>query len=108
MAHKDVKLNKKELESRTKRVEREIIEGSDAQQEAYREMAKAGWKADEIYQTPEERKAHRAEKRETGRMKAREALHQNMAKKKMIRDKVDINQYTGTSSWGKKGQRNGD
>lgn len=102
MAHKDVKLSKKELESRTKRVEREIIEGSDAQQEAYREMAKAGWKADEFYETQEERKAHRAEKREAGKLKAREILRQNMAKKKMIRDKVDINLYTGISSWGKK------
>ena len=93
----DYKPTQKEIRAR-----REIIDKSDAQIEAYREMAKAGWKADEVYETPEERKAHKAKKRETGRMKAREALHQNMAKKKMIRDKVDINQYTGISSWGKK------
>lgn len=95
----DYKPTQKEIRAR-----REIIDKSDAQIEAYRDMAKAGWKADEVYETPEERRAHKAKKRETGRMKAREALHQNMAKKKMIRDKVDINQYTGVSSWGKKGQ----
>lgn len=89
------------------RARREIIDKSDAQIEAYREMAKAGWKADEVYATPEERRAHKAKKRETGRLKAREALHQNMAKKKMIRDKIDINQYTGVSSWRKKA-KNGD
>lgn len=107
MAHKDIKLSKKELESRAKRAEREIIEKSDAQIEIYRDMERAGWKPDEIYATEEEKRAHKAKKRETGRLRARGALHQNMAKKKTIRDKIDINSFTGTGSWGKKAH-NGD
>lgn len=98
----------KKLGIEAKRVGREIIESSEAQQEAYREMEKAGWKADETYATPEERRAHKAEKREAGRLKAREELRQKTAIKKIIRGKIDINQYTGISSWGKKAAQNDD
>ena len=82
------------MEYKPTRARRELIDRADAQIEAHREMAKAGWKADEVCQTPEERRAHKAKKRETGKMKAREVLHQNMAK-----NRIDINQ--------KKGQHNG-
>ena len=68
------------MENEVKRMEREIIEGSDAQQEAYREMAKAGWKADEIYQD-QRKKGSTGRKNEKGKKKAPEELHQNMATK---------------------------
>ena len=64
----------RKLENEVKRMEMEIIDTSDAQQEAYREMDKYGWKPDEIYETEEERRDHRAEKREATKEAAQNLL----------------------------------